>query len=210
MNTWSLLTISGKITPLVLAIFTILCALPAAGVAAAAIAQEGTSLGEEDLVGGIISNVLEEDGGDDDEENGDAADAEIDQDSTDTATVNPNQEDQTVDQTYFNEFGDNTAVSIDVDEEEQLTLTPPPPDDGLPSEDNVVFCFEEGLILGILCSDTLEDCEFAQERFENIISECEGFETPPPPGAAFCSISEGEKISNANRVIEEYIYTQKW
>src|SRR5215207_11262950 len=97
-----------KTTPLVLAIFTILCALPAAGAIPSAIAQEEeTSLGE-DLVGGIISDV---DGGDDDEENGgDAADAEIDQDSTDTATVNPNQEDhQNGDQTYFNEFRDNTA-----------------------------------------------------------------------------------------------------
>jgi hypothetical protein len=189
-----------KTTPLVLAVFfTLVCTLPTAGaVPAAAIAQEEedtSSLDEEDLARGIISDVLG-DGGDDDEINDDAAaDAETDdEDLTDTATVNPNQEDQTVDQTDFNEFGDNTAVSIDVgkeEEEEQLTLTPSP-DDRLPSED-VVFCFEGGLILGILCSDTLEDCEFAQERFENVISECEGFETPPPPGAAFCSISEGRK-----------------
>jgi len=183
-----------KTTALILVMVALVCALPAAGAIPSAIAQEETSLGE-DLVGGIVSDV---DDGDDDEENGDAPDADIDQDSTDTATVNPNQEDQTVDQTYFNEFRDNTA---DLDPYQPAanvgvpiaTPTPPPPDDGLLSEDNVVFCFEEGLILGILCSDTLEDCEFAQERFENIISECEGFETPPPPGAAFCSISEGGK-----------------
>src|SRR5215207_10801909 len=120
-----------KTTALILVMVALVCALPAAGAIPSAIAQEETSLGE-DLVGGIVSDV---DDGDDDEENGDAPDADIDQDSTDTATVNPNQEDQTVDQTYFNEFGDNTAVSIDVDEEEQLTLTPPPPDDGLLSED---------------------------------------------------------------------------
>jgi hypothetical protein len=181
-----------KTTPLVLAMFfTLVCTLPAAGAVPAAIAQEeDTSSLDEDLARSIISDVL--DGGDDDEVNDDAADAEIDdQDSADTSTVNPNHEDQTVDQTDFNEFGDNTAVSIDIDKEEQLTPTPPP-DDGLPSEGEV-FCFQEGLILGILCSDTLEDCEFAQEQFENVISKCEGFETPPPD-ATFCSISEGREI----------------
>jgi hypothetical protein len=178
-----------KTTPLILAIFTLVCALLTAGATtAAAITQEHTSL-DEDLARGIISDVL--DSGDDEEENDDA-DAETDQYSTDTATVNPNQEDQTVDQTDFNEFGDNTAVSIDVDKEEQSTATPRP-GDGLPSE-GVVFCFEEGLILGILCSDTREDCEFAQEQFEKVISECEAFETPPPPGTAFCSVSEGREI----------------
>ena len=184
-----------KTTPLVLVMFfTLVCTLPAVGATIpSAIAQEVTSL-DEDLARGIVFDVLDG-GNDDDEVNDDADDAETDQDSTDTAaTVNPNQEDQSVDQTDFNENGDNTAVSIDVDKEEQLTLTPTPPssDDGLPSEDGV-FCFQEGLILGILCHDTLEDCEFVQERFENVISECEGFETPPPPGAAFCSISEGGK-----------------
>lgn len=184
-----------KTTPLVLVMFFMLvCSLPAVGATIpSAIAQEVTSL-DEDLARGIVFDVLDG-GNDDDEVNDDAEDAETDQDSTDTAaTVNPNQEDQSVDQTDFNENGDNTAVSIDVDKEEQLTLTPTPPssDDGLPSEDGV-FCFQEGLILGILCHDTLEDCEFVQERFENVISECEGFETPPPPGAAFCSISEDGK-----------------
>jgi hypothetical protein len=178
-----------KTTPLILAIFTLVCALLTAGATTTAgIAQEHTSL-DEDLARGIISDVL--DSGDD-EVNDDAAVAETDQDSTDAAIVNPNQEDQTVDQTDFNEFGDNTAVSIDVDKEEQPTPTPPP-DDGLPSED-AVFCFEEGLILGILCSATREDCGIAQEQFENVISECEAFETPPPPGTAFCSVSEGGEI----------------
>jgi len=144
-----------------------------------AAAQEDTSL-DEDLARGIVSDVLDDD-----------ADAETDEDSTDTATVNPNQEGQTVDQTDFNEFGDNTVVSIDVDKEEQPTPTLPP-DEELTSED-IVFCFEEGSILGILCSDTVEDCEFAQERFEDVISECEAFETPPP-GTPFCSVSEGGEI----------------
>jgi hypothetical protein len=65
--------------------FTLVCALPAAGVVPAAIAQEDTSLGE-DLAGGIISDVLDGD-----------ADDEINQDATNTATVNPSQE-QDVDQ----------------------------------------------------------------------------------------------------------------
>ena len=170
-----------KTTQLVLAMFfTLVCTLPAAGATIpSAAAQDATSL-DEDLARGIVSDVLDDD-----------ADAETDEDSTDTATVNPNQEGQTVDQTDFNEFGDNTVVSIDVDKEERPTPTLPP-DEELTSED-IVFCFEEGSILGILCSDTLEDCEFAQERFENVISECEAFETPPP-GTPFCSVSEGGEI----------------
>jgi hypothetical protein len=84
---------NSKPLPLVLAIFTLVCALPAAGAIPAAIAQEeDTSLGA-GLARGIVSDVLDG-GGDDEEENGDADDAETDdQDSTDTATVNPNQED---------------------------------------------------------------------------------------------------------------------
>jgi len=83
-----------KVKPLVLAMFTLMCAIiPAAGAIPSVIAQEeDTSLGQ-DLAGGIVSDVLDG-GGDDEEENGDADDAETDdQDSTDTATVNPNQED---------------------------------------------------------------------------------------------------------------------
>ena len=177
----------SKTTPLILAIFTLVCALPAAGALLPAIAQEEeTSLGE-DLTRGTISDVSDGD-----------ADDEIDQDTTDTATVNSNK-DQTVDQTDFNEFGDNTA-NLDADQPAAnvavpiATPTPPTPGGGLPPEGDVVFCFEEGLLfLGILCSDTLEECELVQEGFENVISECEGFETPPP-GAAFCTISEGGEI----------------
>jgi hypothetical protein len=102
--------VNPKTTPLILVMFNLACAIiPAVVAAPAAIAQqEDTSLGEEDLAGGIVSDVL--DGGDeDDEENGDAAaDTENDQDSTNTATVNPNQ-DQIVDQGSTNTFGDNTA-----------------------------------------------------------------------------------------------------
>ena len=94
-------------------------------------AQENISLGE-DLAGSIISNFP--DGGDD-EEKGDNANAEIAQDSTNTAAVNPNQE-QTVDEDNFAEFGDDTAdhdaanvvvpiaVPINVDEEEEEEVPP--------------------------------------------------------------------------------------
>jgi hypothetical protein len=177
-----------------LAMFTLVCTLPATGVIPLAIAQEDVTSLDEDLVRGIVSDIL--DGGDDgEEENDSAADSKTNQDSTDTATVDQNPEDQTVDQqTDFNEFGNNTAISIDRAEEEQqqqLRLTSPPDNALLQSED-VVFCFQQGLILGILCSDTLEDCDVVQERFEKIISECEEFETSPPD-AAFCSVSEEGK-----------------
>jgi Ca2+-binding RTX toxin-like protein len=57
---------------------------------------------DENLANSVVSNVLDgsidndddnSNNEDNEEENGDAADDEIDQDSTDTATVNPNQED---------------------------------------------------------------------------------------------------------------------
>jgi hypothetical protein len=184
-----------KTFPMALAMFTLVCTLPATGVIPLAIAQEDVTSLDEDLVRGIVSDIL--DGGDDgEEENDGAADSKTNQDSTDTATVDQNPEDQTVDQTDFNEFGNNTAISIDRAEEEQqqqqqLRLTSPHDNALLQSED-VVFCFQQGLILGILCSDTLEDCDVVQERFEKIISECEEFETSPPD-AAFCSVSEEGK-----------------
>lgn len=186
-----------RTTSLILAAFALVCAImPAAVSVPSAIAQEDLPSVDKDLARSIVSTIL--DGGDDDGEevNVSAADDRIlDQDSMDAAIVNPNQEDQTVDQTDFNEFGNNTAISIDRAEEEQqqqqLRLTSPHDNALLQSED-VVFCFQQGLILGILCSDTLEDCDVVQERFEKIISECEEFETSPPD-AAFCSVSEEGK-----------------
>jgi hypothetical protein len=169
---------SKKTTPLLLAICTLMSVLPAVGGIPLALAEEDISLDE---ARGVVADFL--DGGDDEVED---ADAKIDQDSADTATANPNQDESTIYQTDSNEFGDNTAVSTDIDEE--LTA---PPDEGPPLSEDVVFCFEGGLILGILCSSTLEDCEYVQERLESEISECERFETPP--GAALCFISEDGK-----------------
>ena len=116
-----------KANPLVLAMFTFMCAtLPAAGVIPSVIAQgaDSTSLDEEDLASSIVSDVLHG-GGDDDEEevNDDATpDDVIDEDSTDTATVNPNQEDQTIDQDDDTvTFGDdtNTQTAIPIIEQDQ-------------------------------------------------------------------------------------------
>ena len=207
-----------KITPLVVLMFTVVCALPpaAATVVPSAIAQEedddyDDSLDNDDdddnqdLASGIVSEVLEEEGG------GGAAAADNDetnQDTTNTVTINPNQE-QDLDQTDFNVFGDETAdltqddqsqanvavpigipIDIEVIEEEPLT-TPmtPPPDGGLPPE-FVAFCLQlEGESV-LRCFDTSEDCAGAEEFFERrvaIISECEGVEQVPP-GAGNCSV----------------------
>jgi hypothetical protein len=178
-----------KTTPLLLAVCTLMSVLPAIGGIPLALAEEDISLDE---TRGMVSDVL--DSGDD--EVGDA-DSKIGQDSTESVIANPNQDGATLHQTDSNEFGDNTAVSIDIDEEEQqhhqLTLTPPPPDDEPPLSEALVFCFDGGLILGILCSSSLEDCEFVQERIESVISKCEGLETPPPGGALSCFISEDAK-----------------
>ncbi len=185
-----------KAKPLVLTMYTLVCVIiPAAGVIPSVIAQEvATSLAEEELASGIVSDVLEGSGDDEGQQNDAGVDGEIiDEDSMDTVTANSNKDGSTIDQTESNEFGDNTAVSIDIDEEEQqqqLTVTPRP-DDGPPLSEDAVFCLEGVLNQGILCSSTLEDCEFVQERLESVISECKGFETRPV--AAFCTISEDGK-----------------
>lgn len=181
-----------KDAPLVLAIFALLYALPATGaVTPAAIAQEeDTSLEEGGLVGGIISNVL--DGGSEDgETNGDAGDAEINQDSTDTASsVSPNQEDQTVVQDDTVVFGDNTADIVDTNVGAPIGIV----------EEGIVFCFEPELPGDILCFDSLEECEIAEELVSSaedvlgsVISGCERFETSPP-NALPCSVPEGGGI----------------
>ncbi len=120
--------VNQKNAPIVLAIFVLMYAL-SAGVPSA-MAQENASLGE-DLAGGSYlifqtaatmrkkATML----------------MPIAQDSTNTAAVNPNQE-QTVDEDNFAEFGDDTAdhdaanvavpiaVPINVDEEEEEEVPP--------------------------------------------------------------------------------------
>jgi cytoskeletal protein RodZ len=179
-----------KTTPLVLAMFFILvCTLPAAGATVpAAIAQEDiTSLDEEDLARSIISDVL--DGGDD-EVNDEAADDEIDdQDSTDTSTVNPNQEDQTVDQTDFNEYGDNTATNLDADRQTESNVAVSI-DVNEEQGGGVVLCYQRQGDERV-CFNTQEQCELALAEDElSTTSHCERFETLPPD-AFLCVASEG-------------------
>src|SRR5919106_594164 len=178
-----------KTTPLVLAMFFILvCTLPAAGatVPAAIVQEEDTSSLDEDLARGIVSDVL--DGGDD-EVNDEAADDEIvDQDLTETATVNPNQ-DQTVDQTDFNEFGDNTATNLDADRQTESNVAVSI-DVNEEQGGGVVLCYQ---IQGDerVCFNTQEQCELALAEDElSTTSHCERFETLPPD-AFLCVASEG-------------------
>jgi hypothetical protein len=97
-----------KITPLVLAIFALVFALPTAAVLGAAIPaaiaqEEDTSLGE-DLAGGIITDIF--DGSIDEGVNDDA---ETGQGPPNAETVNPNQEDNNDVQS-----GDDTNTQIAV------------------------------------------------------------------------------------------------
>jgi hypothetical protein len=89
---------------------------------------------------------------------------------------------------------DDAYAKIDQDSSDTVTANPNLSKD-------TVFCFEGGSILGILCSSTLEDCEFFHERLESVISEWKVFEIPP--GATFSFVSEDKKILNASRVFEE-------
>ncbi len=178
-----------KTTPLVLAMFfTLVCTLPAAGATVpAAIVQEDITSLDEDLARNIVSDVL--DGGDD-EVNDEAADAEIDdQDSTDTATVNPNQEDQTVDQTDFNEFGDNTVTNLDADRQTESNVAVSI-DVNEEQGGGVVLCYQRQGDERV-CFNTQEQCELALAEDElSTTSHCERFETLPPD-AFLCVAKEG-------------------
>jgi hypothetical protein len=141
--------------------------------------EEDTSLGEEDLAGSIVSDVLDGSGDNDEEENSDAADAEINQDSTDTATVDPNQE-QDVDEDNIGEFGNDTneqmvipvtdqdqgAANLALNEALDVTVEPrptpttrPPPDDGLEPECSLEITtdkeiYEPGDVVAITITNT--------------------------------------------------------
>ena len=182
-----------RTTSLILAAFALVCAImPTAVSVPSAIAQEDLPSVDKDLARSIVSTIL--DGGDDggEEVNVSAADDRIlDQDSMDAAIVNPNQEDQTVDQTDFNEFGDNTvtnhdtdqtesnvAVSIDVEEEEE---------DG---KNEVVWCYQRQGDQTV-CFNTHQQCELAlSENDLSTTPHCERFETLSPD-AFLCVAKEG-------------------
>lgn len=173
-----------KTTPLVLAMFTLVCGIiPAAGVIPSAIALEDTTSLDEDLALGIVSDAL---GGDD------AADGEIiDQDSTDIPILNPNQEDQTVDQTGFNEFGDNTATNLDTDQtESNVAASIDVDEEEEDGEDGVVWCYQRQGDETV-CFNTLEQCELALAEDElSTTSHCDRFETLPPD-AFLCVAKQG-------------------
>lgn len=118
----------------------LVCAImPAAAALPPAIAQEETSLGEEeDMASSIVSNVLggSDNADNDEEENYSDAKDEFNQDATVTSTINPSQE-QDVDEDNLGEFGDD-AVDLDdtnaaapiatpsnVEEESSAATSPP-------------------------------------------------------------------------------------
>jgi hypothetical protein len=103
---------------------TLLCAVipAAAGVVPSVIAQEDTSLGEQDLAGGIVSDVLDGSDDDDEETNDSDADSENDQAATNTGTVNRNQ-DQSLDKD--NGIAVNEELSVRFAEEPSLRLNQP-------------------------------------------------------------------------------------
>ena len=155
-------------TSLFLVMFTVVCALPAAGVAVipSAIAQEDDDMSlddEENLASGTVSNVL-------DNVNTAGDDTEVSVPITDI---------------------DQTDVNLGVSEALDVTVERTLDDDELPPEDEDAFFCLEDTDLGILCFNTLEDCEFVEELFEGFIVEgCEEFETPPSD-ARICRVVGG-------------------
>lgn len=121
----------------------LVCAImPAAAALPPAIAQEETSLGEEeDMASSIVSNVLggSDNADNDEEENYSDAKDEINQDATITSTINPSQE-QDVDEYSLGEFGDDavdlddtnaaapTSIPVNVEEVSSAATSPPPAD----------------------------------------------------------------------------------
>ena len=183
------------ITPLVLVMFTLVSGIiPAgAGVIPSAIALEDTTSLDEDLARGIVSDVLDGGGDDDDVVNGEdaAADGEIiDQDSTDIPILNPNQEDQTVDQTDFNEFEDSTDTNLDTDQTESNVAVSIDVDEEEDGEDGVVWCYQRQGDETV-CFNTQEQCELALAEDElSTTSHCDRFETLPPD-AFICVAKQG-------------------
>jgi hypothetical protein len=135
----------SKSPHMILMMLPLVCAIIPAAVEVAlppAIAQEETSLGEEEnIAGSIVSNVLGGSGNDndDDDENGSGAvDDESNQDATVTATIDPPNQEQDLDEDNVGEFGDDTTdlhdtnVAVPIatpnNVEEESAATSPPAD----------------------------------------------------------------------------------
>jgi hypothetical protein len=163
-----------KTTPLVLMIFTLMCALPvAAGAVPTAIAQvdedDASLLDDENLASGIVSDVLDGGSGDNDdnEEENDDGGAAAGGDTNTQAAVPITDQDQEAANLALNE-----GVDVDVVQEEvqkETRTTPTPSEEEEPPE-FVAFCFVSGLsVTQPLCFNTSEECEDAEE-FPNAIN----------------------------------------
>ena len=205
------MTLQKSTAALVLLMFTVMCAIPAAGTAVpSAVAQEvddAVSLLDDDddnLASDITSDVLDSSSSDDDEEEEDSDNEEETEDSAATA-----RDGDTNTQLGFaisdqDQRGANLAaqlgLDVDIIEREDVVVVEeeevPPTEEVPPAEEEppefVAFCVE-GLGPGsFFCFDTLEECE---EVVEIIIGDgrpCEGFETLPP-GAAECEVIRDEQ-----------------
>jgi hypothetical protein len=145
-----------------------------------AIAQEETSLGEEDLAGSIVSNVLGGSDNNEEEENGgDAIDNESNQDAASTATEDSNQG-QDVDQDDISTFGDETADLIQDQSQANVAVPIAIPinvhlieeeEEEQPPGDEVSFCYDT-TTQGVRCFPTLLDCERARAADDEDITPC--------------------------------------
>jgi hypothetical protein len=139
--------------PVVLVMFTLVCALPATVISPpSAIAQEDDEA--ENLASDTVSNVLD---------NGNTAG-----DNTNTQLSVP-----LIDH-------DQRDANLGLSEALDVTVERTLDDDELPPEDEAVFCLVD-ITFGILCFDTLEVCESVEDLFGRlfIVTGCEEFETLP-------------------------------
>jgi hypothetical protein len=181
-----------RTTSLILAAFALVCAImPAAASVPSAIAQEDLPSVDKDLARSIVTAVL--DGGDNDGEevNVSAPDDRTNQDSMNAAIVNPNQEDKTVDQTDFNEFGDNTVTNLDTDQTESHVGVSIDVDEEEEDDKNgAVWCYQRQGDQTV-CFNTHQQCELAlAENDLSTTSHCERSETLSPD-AFLCVAKEG-------------------
>jgi hypothetical protein len=161
-----------KITPLVLLMFTLVCALPATVVSPpSAIAQEDDEEAE-NLASDTVSNVLD---------NGNTAG-----DNTNTQLSVPlRDQDQTDVNLGLSEALDVTDVTV------ERTLTPPQEEEEPP--EFVAFCFVSGFSPNPFCFDTSEECENAEEflgGFTPNVSDCEGVEVLPPDALSCVNLED--------------------
>jgi hypothetical protein len=182
------MTVQKTAAPLVLLMFTVLCALPAAavvGVIPSAIAQEDD---EENLGSSIVSDVLDGSSDDNDDNNNDgeeendggAAGEDGDDGGSNTQIAVPL---TTQDQREAN-LAEQLGLDVDRVEEVEVAPIPPiPPTPTPPQEEEppefTVFCVE-AVFFGTACFDTLEECEDAVGIIGG--GGCEGFESSPPGG----------------------------